>query len=157
MQSHNQDALKLHFKPAFLWLRALTAGTNYERATLSSPPRWMHAITPGRHGHSQGRMLGFGAGRAGYLVEPRKLSLLFVLTCLCVLRQNTCDQVWGDEEVKVNLWTAIPWEAVSVEEPASLCTTVTAYFPGMAWHFHEAHSVGGMQDICITLFSCDAL
>lgn len=38
-----------------------------------------------------------------------------------------------------------------VEEPASLCTTVTAYFPGMAWHFCKAHVVLGMQE-CYALF-----
>lgn len=58
MQSHNQTALKSHFKPVFLWLRALTAAMKEERAALSPLFHWMKETILWRCICSLGRMLG---------------------------------------------------------------------------------------------------
>lgn len=94
MQSHNQAALKSHFKPAFLWLRDLTAAMKEERTALSPLLHWMQENILWRCICSWGRMLGWWGRKCGLPGRAEK-SLIF----LFFSNKSACLQVnplWPD-------------------------------------------------------------
>lgn len=149
MQSHNQAALKSHFKPAFLWLRDLTAAMKEERTALSPLLHWMQENILWRCICSWGRMLGLWGRKCGLPGRAEK-SLIF----LFFSNKSACLQVnplWPDSRGGRKKRSAC----------GPLCferqQAWKNLLPSVPRPFGKAHSVVGMQDICVTLSSCDTV